>query len=161
MLKVKNPGLFPYNVTKVNIGKVRSDGYRNDLLVKHLREFPQPPNLDQNEGVKAMQNEMNAHNLFPPVYWAYPMYDDSVEVGLFNESRPNEWEKIKIYLTANKYVGDRQAREVTGVVQVTKMSQLLSKWTKQGLLAKIEAKNGDKRNIRYKSPNQEDLASSH
>ena len=60
MLKVKNPGLFPYNVTKVNIGKVRSDGYRNDLLVKHLREFPQPPNLDQNEGVKAMQNEMNA-----------------------------------------------------------------------------------------------------
>jgi len=160
-VEIKNPGLFPFNITKSNIGKVRSDGYRNDLLVKHLREFPQPPNLDQNEGVKAMQNEMNANNLFPPIYWTYPMYTDSVEVGLFNEHRPGEWEKTKQYLTANRYIVNSEAREVTGVVQVTKMSQLLSKWTKQGLLTKIEPKNGDRKNTRYKLSNQDDLSSSH
>jgi ATP-dependent DNA helicase RecG len=160
-VEVKNPGLFPYNITKQNIGRVRSDGYRNDLVVKHLREFPQPPNLDQNEGVKAMQNEMNAQNLYPPIYWTYPVYDDSVEVGLFNESRPNEWEKIKVYLAENKYIGNEKAREITGIVQVTKMSRLLGKWTKQGLLTRIDAKNGSKSAIRYKLANQEDLASDH
>lgn len=160
-VEIKNPGLFPYNITKQNIGRVRSEGYRNDLLVKHLREFPEPPNLDQNEGVQAMQNEMNARNLYPPVYWTYPMYDDSVEVGLFNESRPDEWERIKAYLVDNKYIGNEKARGITGVVQVTKMSRLLSKWTKQGLLTRIEAKNGSKSGIRYKLANQEDLANGH
>jgi len=157
-VEVKNPGLFPYNITKANIGKVRSDGYRNDLLVKHLREFPSPPNLDQNEGVKAMQNEMNAKNLYPPTYWTYPYYDDSVEVGLFNENRPSEWEAIRDFLATNKYVGNEKAREVTGIVQVTKMSQLLRKWTKQGLLTKIEPRSGAKRHTLYKLANQEDIA---
>lgn len=159
-IEIKNPGLFPYNITKQNIGKVRSEGYRNDLLVKHLREFPHPPNLDQNEGVKAMQEQMYANNLYPPIYWTYPMYDDSVEVGLFNENKPSEWEKIKAYLIKNRYIVNQQARDVTGIVQVTKMSQLLSKWTKQGLLSKIESKNGDKKNTRYKLSTQEELGGS-
>jgi ATP-dependent DNA helicase RecG len=47
-VEVISPGLFPYNITKKNIGTVRAGGYRNDLLVKHLREFPNPPNLDRN-----------------------------------------------------------------------------------------------------------------
>lgn len=156
-VEIVNPGLFPYNITPANIGRVRSEGYRNDLLVKHLREFSAPPNLDQNEGVKAMQSEMHDHNLYPPIYWTYPYHIDSVEVGLFNESRPTEWEKVKTYLAENKYIVNREARDITGVVQVTKMSQLLNKWTKQGLLTKIAAKNGNKKDTRYKLANQEDL----
>lgn len=39
-LEIESPGLFPYNITTANIGYVRAEGYRNDLLVKHLREFP-------------------------------------------------------------------------------------------------------------------------
>lgn len=50
-IETESPGLFPYNITPTNIGLVRAEGFRNDLLVKHLREFPSPPNLDQNEGV--------------------------------------------------------------------------------------------------------------
>lgn len=160
-VEIMNPGLFPYNITLANIGHVRSEGYRNDLLVKHLREFPSPPNLDQNEGVKAMQNEMHANNLYPPLYWTYPNLIDSVEVGLYNEHRPSEWDKIKAYLSENKYIGNEKAREITGVVQISKMSRLLSKWTKQGLLTRIEAKNGSKSGIRYKLANQEDLGSTH
>jgi ATP-dependent DNA helicase RecG len=156
-VEIQNPGLFPYNITTANIGRVRSEGWRNDTLIKCLREFPQPPNLDQNEGVKAMQEQMNAHNLFPPIYLTYPYFDDSVMVALFNEHRPTEWEKVKTYLSENKYIVNRQAREVTGIVQVTKMSQLLNKWTKQGLLTKIMAKNGNKKDTRYKLANQEEL----
>ncbi len=156
-IEIKNPGLFPYNITRTNIGRVRSDGYRNDLIVKHLREFPNPPNLDQNEGVQAMQNTMYEKGLFPPIYWTYPTYDDSVEVGLFNENRPSEWEKIKEYLTTNRYIGNQKAREVTGILQVTKMSQLLSKWTEQGLLIKILPKNNSKKNTLYKLSVQDDF----
>ena len=156
-VEVQNPGLLPYNITAANIGKVRSDGWRNDLLVKCLREFPQPPNLDQNEGVKAMQQQMYSHNLFPPIYLTYPIFIDSVMVALFNENRPSEWEKIKDYLSENKYIVNREARDVTGIVQVTKMSQLLNKWTRQGLLTKVMAKNGNKKDTRYKLANQEDL----
>lgn len=155
-IEIKNPGLFPYNITRKNIGHVRSDGYRNDLLVKHLREFPHPPNLDQNEGVTAMQNTMHEHGLYPPIYWTYPTYLDSVEVGLFNENRPGEWEKIKEYLLKNKYIGNQKAREVTGILQVTKMSQLLSKWTDQGLLIKIPV-NNSKKNTLYKLSTQDDI----
>ena len=62
---------------------MRADGYRNDLLVKHLREFPEQPNLDRNEGVQAMRNEMNEKDLYDPVYITYPTLEDSVKVILF------------------------------------------------------------------------------
>jgi ATP-dependent DNA helicase RecG len=158
-VEIKSPGLFPYNITTSNIGKVRSDGYRNDLLVKHLREFPEPPNLDQNEGVKAMQNEMNAHNLYPPIYWEYPTYQDSVEVGLFNELRPGEWEQVRDFLIKNKYINNVQARTVTGIVQAYKMSALFRRWADQGLLIRIQPTSGAKRNTRYKLANQDELGS--
>ncbi len=156
-IEIKSPGLFPYNITKNNIGRVRSDGYRNDLIVKHLREFPQPPNLDQNEGVKAMQNEMQTSNLYPPIYWTYPTYDDSVEVGLFNEVRLSEWEKVRDFLLKNKYINNKQARAVSGVIQAYKMSSMFNKWTSQGLLIKIQPTSGAKRNTRYKLANQDEL----
>jgi len=79
-IEIQSPGLFPYNITKYNIGVIRADGYRNDLLVKHLREFPEPPNLDRSEGVRAMRSEMKAQNLYPPIFVTYPLLQDSVRV---------------------------------------------------------------------------------
>jgi len=34
--EIESPGLFPYNITPANIGYVRAEGFRNDLIVKHL-----------------------------------------------------------------------------------------------------------------------------
>ncbi len=138
-LEVVSPGLFPYNITKKNIGEIRATGYRNDLLVKHLREFPDPPNLDRNEGVRAMRNEMYKYNLFPPIFFTYPNLEDSVDVILLNEERPSEWEKVYEYLKSNKYINNSQARSITGIVQRDKMSRLLKKWVEQGLLAVISS----------------------
>ncbi len=67
-IEIESPGLFPFNITPSNIGYERAHGYRNDLLVKHLREFPDPPNLDQNEGVRAMRQAMSLANLYPPIF---------------------------------------------------------------------------------------------
>ena len=130
---------------------MRSDGYRNDLIVKTLREFPRPPNLDQNEGVVAMRNEMKAEGLYRPVFRTYPETYNTVEVVLLNEHTPSEWEKVKEYLELNHYITNSEAREITGVVQTHTMSRLFAKWVNQGLLLRIDTDNGPK-NIRYKLP---------
>lgn len=156
-VEVNNPGLFPYNITASNIGYVRSEGYRNDLLVKHLREFPSPPNLDQNEGVKAIRNEMSSHNLFPPIYFTYPMHQDSVEVMLLNELRPSEWDNVKEYLLVNKFIDNKTAREITHVTQIHTMSKYLSKWTDAGLLVRITPKSGSPKFTKYKLANTDEL----
>ena len=160
-VEILSPGLFPYNVTKKNIGFVRADGYRNDLLVKHLREFPDPPNLDRNEGVRAMRNEMHKQNLFPPIFFTYPNLEDSVDVILFNEERPSEWEKVYEYLKNNKYINNyinnQKAREITGVTQLHKMSRLFKKWVKQGLLEVVMSAGKAPKYTKYKLPDKDEL----
>ncbi len=149
-VEVESPGLFPYNITKTNIGWVRAEGYRNDLLVKHLREFSSPPNLDQNEGVRAMRREMETQNLYPPIFLTYPVYQDAVKVVLFNEHRPDEWEKLSSYLTENKYITNEQARKITGILHRDKMSYKLRRWVSQGLLIQILPPSGFKKGTKYK-----------
>lgn len=148
-VEIISPGLLPYNININNIGRVRAVKYRNDLLVKTLREFPSPPNLDQNEGVIAMQNEMKAEGLYPPVFKTYPELIDVVDVVLFNEHTPTEWEKVKAYLENNNYINNHQARDLTGVEQMHKMSKLFNRWVKQGLLIKIMP-GGSAKNTLYK-----------
>lgn len=149
-VEIESPGLFPYNITTSNIGWHRAEGYRNDLLVKHLREFPSPPNLDQNEGVRAMRQEMRTQNLYPPIFLTYPLYQDSVKVVLFNEHRLTEWEKLSSYFAVNKYITNEQARKITGVVQRDKMSYMLRRWVEQGLLIQILPLSGFKKGTKYK-----------
>ncbi|MCK4386701.1 MAG: putative DNA binding domain-containing protein [Candidatus Pacebacteria bacterium] len=156
-LEILSPGLFPYNITKSNIGYVRSDGERNNLLVEHLREFPEPPNLNLNEGVRAMRIEMNKKNLYQPIFFTYPMYEDSVNVVFLNEEQPTEWEKIKKYLEEKKYLNNKIARDITGVVQTHKMSRMFRKWVEKGLLLKIEAKSHNPKDVKYKLANIEEL----
>jgi len=156
-IEILSPGLFPYNITKKNIGIVRSEGYRNDLLVKHLREFPDSPNLDRNEGVRAMRNQMDEYNLFPPIFLTYPYREDSVEVVLLNEERPGEWEKVHTYLRENTYINNKKAREITGIVQMDRMSKLFKKWVKQGLLEVVLSRGKAPRYTKYKLSNNDEL----
>ncbi|NQV13481.1 MAG: putative DNA binding domain-containing protein [Parcubacteria group bacterium] len=151
-VEVLSPGLFPYNITKTNIGFERADGERNHLLVKHLREFPEPPNLNLNEGVRAMRIGMDRQNLYPPIFFTYPSYEDSVKVVLLNEEQPDEWEKVKKYLKENRYINNKEAREIINITQSYKMSRLLKKWTIKGLLLKIESESKNPRYTRYKLP---------
>lgn len=149
-VEIDNPGLFPYNITKYNIGLVRADGYRNDLLVKHLREFPAAPNFDQNEGVRAIRAEMHAQNLYPPIYLTYPIFQDSVKIVLLNEIVATEWDKIEDHLVKNKFINNETARKIISIESENKMSKLFSKWVKQGLLIRIKPSTGAKRGTKYK-----------
>lgn len=153
-VEVVSAGLFPYNITPSNIGFVRSEGYRNDLLVKHLRGFPYPPNLDRNEGVRAMRAEMNKHNLYPPIYITYPIIKDSVCCMLLNAVRASEWDKLFSYLSENaKYVVNEDVRKIIGNEDTVKVSRLLKKWVDQGLLTRIDT--GAKKTAKYRLPSGE------
>lgn len=149
-VEIDNPGLFPYNITKYNIGYVRADGYRNDLLVKHLREFPEAPNFDQNEGVRAMRAEMHAENLYPPIYLTYPLYQDSVKTVLLNEIVATEWDKVEQYFSKSKFINNQKARELTGIGDKDTISKLFKKWVNQGLLVRIDHPSGAKKLTKYK-----------
>lgn len=151
-IEIENPGLFPYNITPANIGYVRSSGFRNDLIVKCLREFPAPPNLDQNEGVRSMRSEMNAQNLYPPIFFTYPHLQDAIRVVLLNEYRQTEWDKVSDYFKENKYISNEIAREITKIEQRDAMSRLLNKWCMQGLLIKIVPMSGYVRGTKYRLP---------
>lgn len=160
-VEVESPGLFPYNITVWNIGIDRAHGYRNDLLVKHLREFPQPPNLDQNEGVKAMKSVMGKANLYPPLFYTYPKLQDAVRVVLFNEKAPSEWEKVLHFLTIHKFITNEEARNTTDIPQRDKMSRLLKKWVNKGLLVKIQPRSGYVKATKYKIPESEQTSNLH
>ena len=152
-LEVESPGLFPFNITPSNIGYERAFGYRNDLLVKHLREFPDPPNLDQNEGVRVMRAQMKDAELYPPIFCTYPIIQDGVCVVLFNEKAPNEWEKVAQYLNVNKYIGNAEARKILGIQDTIKVSKIFRNWVKKGLLLKVVPRSGAKRLAKYRLPN--------
>lgn len=154
-LEVWSPGLFVYNITPQNIGRVRADGYRNDLLVKHLREFPQPPNLDQNEGVPAIRSAMKTQNLYPPIFM---QTNDSVRVVLLNEIESTEWEKLHDYLVHHRYISNETARGVTGIVQSQDMTKRFGQWVKQGLLVRVPSDMNVRKNVRYKLANTDGLS---
>ena len=156
-VEIESPGLFPYNITPANIGRVRAEGYRNDLLVKHLREFPSPPNLDQNEGVRAMRSEMKSQNLYPPIFWTYPNLQDAVRVVLLNEKAVTEWEKVSFYLEKNKYITNEEARNITDIVQRDRMTQILKNWVKHGLLIQIIPPSGYVKGTKYRLPGTTEL----
>jgi ATP-dependent DNA helicase RecG len=155
-LEVESPGLFPFNITLGNIGQERAEGYRNDLLVKHLREFPDPPNLDQNEGVKAMRRQMATAKLYPPVFATYPDLKDSVRVSLHNEKAPDAWEKVEHHLRRFQSLGNAEARKLLDIEDTVKVSKQLKRWVDQGLLLPINA-GGAKQKVRYRLPNAEEV----
>lgn len=156
-IEIENPGLLPFNITPSNIGKVRADGYRNDLLVKILREYPNRPNLDQNEGVKTMRAEMKAQKLYPPIFITYPHLKDSVRVVLINEVVVTEWQKVSDYLEKNKYISNAEARKITGTEQRDKMTQIFKKWVEQKLLVQIKPKSGYVKETKYRLPNNSEI----
>lgn len=151
-VEIESPGLLPFNITPSNIGMVRAHGYRNDLIVKHLREFPDPPNLDQNEGIRAMRQTMTEACLYPPIFLTYPYLQDSFKVILFNEKAPTEWDKVSHYLNERKYITNKEARIILGIVSEVKMSKLFSGWLKRNLIIKIVPRIGAKRNVSYRLP---------
>ncbi len=152
-IEITNPGLFPFNITKHNIGNERAMGFRNDLIIKTLRDFPEPPNLDRNESVKAMRGEMEKNNLYPPLFITYPDLHYCVKLVLKNEKCSSEWKKIRNHLAHAMHIDNAKAREITGITQTDEMSRTLANWVAKGLLKRISP-DGSKKSTLYTLPSK-------
>lgn len=138
-VEVESPGAFPRDVTLANLRQVGSRP-RNPLLVDHLREFPEPPNLDAGEGVRMMFDTMERANLYPPLYQAWPELDrEAVVVTLLDEARPSTWDEAAAWLEQHGSIGNVEVRTILGTDDKVRASKLLRSWVEHGLIETVDA----------------------
>ncbi|MCH7720550.1 MAG: putative DNA binding domain-containing protein [Planctomycetes bacterium] len=155
-IEVDSPGTLPGKVTVQNINTLGSVS-RNPLIVSHLREFPDPPNLDAGEGVRMMFHTMGAAGLYPPQYLTRATTGrDSVTVQLLNEARPTVWDQVCSWLDDHGTIGNAEVRQIMKTDDVLAASKALKGWVERGLLA-VANPLGGKRNRRYQRPESEAL----
>jgi len=150
-VEIESPGLLPSNVTVANIESAGSRP-RNRALADHLREFPDPPNLDAGEGVRMMFQTMLEAELYPPLYLTEPDWSrEAVVVLCFNEARPDTWTQVEHYLTSHSDIGNAEIRQLLRTDDPVRASRLLKRWVDLGLLI-VADPEAAKQNRRYRRP---------
>lgn len=137
-VEVESPGRLPGSLTPATIEKTGSVP-RNSLLVRHLREFPNPPNVDAGEGVPMMFAQMAQANLYEPLYreqleTAVP----TLVVTLLNEERPPLWVQVSDWIDRNGPIANGKLREMSGLDTLAASKQL-RQWVAQGVLVALPA----------------------
>ncbi len=152
-IEVETPGLLIGPVTVGNIGRVGAHS-RNPLIIQHLREFPNPPNLDAGEGVRMMFGTMRESGLYPPTYLTRPRIErEAVLTVLRNQNRPSVWEQVVDYIEHNGDIGNAELRQLLETTDTLGASKKLKAWVSQGLLFVVNPEAG--RNVRrYTLPEQ-------
>lgn len=153
-IEFESPGLLPGTVTVANIQTVRHN--RNPLIVQHLRQFPDPPNLDAHEGVKMMFGTMREAGLYPPRFLTPPSIDrEAVVVRLGNYNQPSAWEQVLDFLRENDSIGNAEVRQILGTGDPVRASRQLKEWVDWGLLVVANPESAKKLR-RYKPPDDPD-----
>lgn len=148
-VEIESPGFLPKGVTPATIRRAGSKT-RNDLIAAHLRDFPQPPNLDAGEGVKMMFAEMARAMLYPPLYREnLDAAVESLTVTLMNQERPTVWDEVSDWLDRHGLVANADVVRMAGV-DTLRASKLLAAWREQGLLVPLPGRA--KRNMAYVKP---------
>ena len=150
-IEIESPGLLAGPVTTANIGRVAAYP-RNPLIVQHLREFPDPPNLDAGEGVRMMFGTMREAGLYPPLYLTRPSLErEAVLTVLWNENRPGLWEQVSDYIQQHGSIGNADVRQLIGTDDTLTASKILKTWVEQGLLV-VANPSAAKQFRRYSKP---------
>jgi ATP-dependent DNA helicase RecG len=137
-VEVESPGRLPGSLTPATVDTAGSVP-RNSLLARHLREFPNPPNVDAGEGVPMMFAQMAQANLYEPLYReqleaAVP----TLLVTLLNEERPPLWVQVSDWIDRNGPIANSKLREISGLDTLAASKQL-RQWVAQGVLVALPA----------------------
>jgi ATP-dependent DNA helicase RecG len=155
-VEVESPGCFPADVTSRNIRYAGSHP-RNPSLVNHLREFPQPPNLDAGEGIRMMFQALEEAKLYPPIFRAPPEYErEAVMCVCLNEARADAWTQVAEYLGSHPDIGNAEVRKILATDDPVRASKLLRSWMDRGLLVLLDP-SASKQRRRYRLPGREPL----
>lgn len=148
-IEVESPGEFPANITAASIEKTSSKP-RNPSLVNHVREFPNPPNVDAGEGVPMMFEMMRAQGLYPPQYVV--LRDAAIPcvmVTLLNEQRSANWEQVSDWIDRHGTIANRELRQIANL-DTLEASRMLKNWVERGVLV-ADASQGKQKTV-YRKP---------
>jgi ATP-dependent DNA helicase RecG len=137
-VEVESPGRLPGSLTPATIEKTGSVP-RNSLLVRHLRDFPNPPNVDAGEGVPMMFAQMEQAKLYEPLY--REQLDAAVPtllLTLLNEERPPLWVQVSDWIDRNGPITNSRLREISSLDTLAASKQL-KQWVGQGVLVALPA----------------------
>jgi len=153
-IEIESPGLLVGPVTVGNIGRIGTHA-RNPLIVQHLREFPNPPNLDAGEGVRMMFGTMRESGLYPPSYVTRPRLErEAVLTILHNQNRSSVWDQVVAYVSQHGDIGNAELRQLMETDDTLGASKQLKSWVDQRLLIVTNPEAG--RNVRrYTLPDRE------
>lgn len=147
-IEIESPGLLAGPVTTANIARIGAHS-RNPLIIQHLRQFPDPPNLDAGEGVCMMFNTMQEAGLWPPFYETRPAIErEAVVIKLRNQNQPGIWEQVSRYIDEHGAIGNNEVRQLLRTDDRNRASRQLQEWVRQGLLV-IQNPSAGKRARRY------------
>ena len=150
-VEVESPGTYPGHI---NVSNIRRERYaRNPLILRTLNRFRAAPNLDIGEGVDRMFASMLAINLYEPLFVPPSISPRSVHLILLNLHKVEYWDTVSHYLDEKGRITNSEARKITGIHDILKMSRLLSSWVDKKLLAK--ALSTGKKNVFYIKPGQD------
>jgi len=148
-VEIESPGAFPGHITAATIAKAGSRA-RNPLIAQNLREFPEAPNIDAGEGVRAMFSGMSEAGLYPPQYReSVDQAIETVTVTLLNAERPSAWDEVSDWLDRHGEIANADLCRIAGV-DTLKASKMFKEWRDQGLLVPLPDRG--KRNMAYTKP---------
>jgi ATP-dependent DNA helicase RecG len=152
-VEVESPGRLPGSLTPATVDTAGSMP-RNSALARHLREFPNPPNVDAGEGVPMMFAQMAQANLYEPLYreqleTAVP----TLLVTLLNEERPPLWVQVNDWVERNGPIANSDVCRIANV-DTLKASKMLRAWVDRGLLEPLPGRV--RSNAAYRRPSQAD-----
>jgi ATP-dependent DNA helicase RecG len=153
-IEIESPGLLAGPVTTANIAQIGAHS-RNPLIIQHLRQFPDPPNLDAGEGVRMMFGTMREAGLYPPLYATRPSIErEGVVVRLRNQNLPGIWDQVSRYIDEHGGIGNNEVRQLMETDDRMRATRQLQEWVRQGLLV-IDNPEAGKKSRRYRKPESE------
>jgi ATP-dependent DNA helicase RecG len=148
-IEIESPGAFPGHITVATIAKAGSRA-RNPLIAQNLREFPEAPNIDAGEGVRAMFSGMSEAGLYPPQYReSVDQAIETVTVTLLNAERPSAWDEVSDWLDRHGEIANADLCRIARV-DTLRASKMFKEWRDQGLLVPLPDRG--KRNMAYTKP---------
>jgi ATP-dependent DNA helicase RecG len=131
-IEVESPGWLPRNLTPQNILTERFS--RNGNLVRWINKFPDPPNKDVGEGLRAAFDAMKELKLQPP-----EIVDkrSSVLVMIRHQRLASPEEMILEYLQHHAEISNSVVRRLTGIGSENTVKRIFQRMIKGGELESI------------------------
>lgn len=131
-VEVESPGGLPAHLTAENILTQRFS--RNGNLVRWLNKFPDPPNKDVGEGLRAAFDAMRKLKLKAP---EVEDKTSSVLVRIRHERLASPEEIITEYLKSNDEITNSIVRQLTGIGSENHVKRIFQKMIRAGELERI------------------------